>query len=105
MCVCVKHTIGFLYEGTVRIDAGAILLGLLLSQSQDVLQAIQRHLHYLTVHHCQQVTHGLDGVQTNQVPTGTARQTDLHLLTFVKFGLADIRLYRPATLGQNFCRA
>lgn len=68
---CSAFTVSFLDESTVRIDAWRILLGLLLSQSENVLQAIQGNLHNLRVHHCQQVTHGLDGVERHQVPIHT----------------------------------
>ena len=69
-CVCVCLTVGLLDEGAVGVNAGAVLLGFLLAQPQDVLQAVQGHLHDLGVHHRQQVTHGLDGVQGHQVPGG-----------------------------------
>lgn len=56
-------TISLLNEAAVRVDASAALLGLLLSQPQDVLQAIQGHLNDLSVHDGQKVTQGLNAAQ------------------------------------------
>lgn len=56
-------TVSFLNEAAVRVDAGAALLGLLLSQPQDVLQAIQGHLNYLRVHDGQKITQGFNAAQ------------------------------------------
>lgn len=61
-------TVSLFNEGAVRVDASSVLLGLLFSQSEDVLQAVQSHLHNLRVHHREQVTHGLYGVERNQIP-------------------------------------
>lgn len=66
----VRSTISLLDEAAVRIDSGAVvlLLGLLLAEPQDVLQAVQGHLDDLGVHHRQQVAQGLDAAQVHQVP-------------------------------------
>lgn len=47
-------TIALLDHDRVGVDR-VVELGVLLSQTQYILQAIQRHLHYLAVHHCQEV--------------------------------------------------
>lgn len=68
-------TVSLLDKRTVRIDACSILFGLLFSQSEDVLQTIQRDLHDLRVHHGEKVTHGLDSAQRNQVPIHTKEKS------------------------------
>ena len=47
-------TIALLDHDWVGIDR-VVELGVLLAQTQYILQAIQRHLHYFAVHHCQEV--------------------------------------------------
>lgn len=63
-------TIGFFDEAAVRVDPGAVvlLLGLLLPQSQDVLQPVESYLNDLRVHHCQQITQWLNAAQVHQIP-------------------------------------
>lgn len=56
-------TVSFLNEAAVGVDASATLLGLLLSQPQDVLQAIQGHLNYLRVHDGQKIAEGFNAAQ------------------------------------------
>lgn len=68
-----KHTIGLLDESTVWVNALSVQFGLLFSQSENVFQTTQRHLHYLWVHHCQQVTHGFNGIQRHQISVHTRR--------------------------------
>lgn len=70
-------TVSLLNESTVGIDACSILFGLLFSQSQDVLQTIERHLHDLWVHHCQQVTHGFNRIQRHQIPVHTRKDVNI----------------------------
>lgn len=69
-------TVSLLNESAVWVDARSVLFGLLFSQSEDVLQTIQRHLHDLRVHHCQKVTHGFDGIQRYQIPVHTKRHVN-----------------------------
>lgn len=63
------RTVSLLDEAAVGVDASAVvlLLGLLLAQPQDVLQAVQSHLDNLRVHHRQQVTQRLDAAQVHQI--------------------------------------
>lgn len=74
MLAPVCSTISLLDEAAVGVDAGAVvlLLGLLLAEPQDVLQAVQSHLDDLGVHHRQQVAQGLDAAQVHQVSARTA---------------------------------
>jgi len=65
----INVTIGFLYETTIRVDAAAILFGLLLAQSENVLQTIQSHQHDLGVHHSQQITERFNAAQIHQIST------------------------------------
>lgn len=72
--ICPSHevicrTISFFNQTAVRVDSRAVVLlfGLLLAQPQDVLQPVKSHLHNLGVHHCQQITQGLDAAQVHQV--------------------------------------
>lgn len=62
-----RDTVCFLDEGAVRVDSSSSL-GLQLSQSEDVLQAIQCHLHNLGVHQGQKVTERLNATQLHQMP-------------------------------------
>lgn len=74
----VCSTVGLLDEAAVRVDAGAVvlLLGLLLAEPQDVLQAVQGHLDDLGVHHRQQIAQGLDAAQVHQVSARTTARRD-----------------------------
>lgn len=62
-------TIGFFDEAAVGVDSSAVvlLLGLLLSQPQDVLQPIESNLNDLGVHHSQQITQWLNAAQIYQI--------------------------------------
>lgn len=62
-------TVSFFNQTAVRIDSSAVVLlfGLLLAQPQDVLQPVKSNLNNLRVHHCQQVTQGLNAAQIHQV--------------------------------------
>lgn len=51
------RTVSLLDECTVGVDA-APSLGLQIAQPQDVLDAIQGHLHYFGVHQREQITQG-----------------------------------------------
>lgn len=68
-CILLR-TIRFLNEAAVRVHSTAIvlLLGLLLTQPQDVLQSIESYLDDLGVHHSEQITQRLNAAQVHQVP-------------------------------------
>lgn len=69
----VCSTVSLLDETAVGVDPGAtvLLLGLLLAEPQDVLQAVQSHLDDLGVHHRQKIAQRLDAAQVHQVSAGT----------------------------------
>lgn len=71
-----SRTVSLLNESTVWVDSCSIFFGLLFSQSEDVLQTVQRHLHDFWVHHRQQVTHGFDGIQRHQIPVHMKRNVN-----------------------------
>ena len=60
-------TKNFLDDNCIRI-ASSTVLWFLFSESQDVLQSIESHLDYLTVHHSQQVTERRNAALLNQEP-------------------------------------
>lgn len=74
-----EPTVSLLYHAAVWVDARPALVGLLLSQPQDVLQAIQCHLNDLGVHDGKEVTKRLDATQVDQV---SERGDQEHTFTF-----------------------